>query len=204
MEATRPGNQLHGKVFENLVQAASGCPVQNFNALFDLPAMYDDYGMQVQVKTVNEDRNTIDLADASRFWRNDAPIHLIVGTYTQVGLSKVFYAISEYILGKNDLAVLKGKLPSWEVERMHSEVRSYKRGEHEMARSYAQATKDLLVATYGKTPAILRPKIDNQSQRRIQCSVKLADLDPYLFRVHQDEFRGIKLPLALTFTGDDE
>jgi hypothetical protein len=203
MIINRPGNQLHGKAFENLIQRAQGCPVQNFNALFDLPQMYDDYGMQVQIKTVNEKRDRVDLADASRFWRNQQPIHLLVARYRQEGLVKVFHTIDEYLLGVSALREIKGKIPSWEVERVHDEVKSYRRGEHVAARGYAHSSLALLEATYGVPVVMLNAKIDSLSQRRIQCSVKLRDIEKFKIRMYTESYQGIRLPMSLVLDGQD-
>ncbi len=197
METNRPGNQLHGKMFENIIQKAHGCPVQNFNSLFDLPAMYDDFGMLVQVKTIREGRDRIDCADASRFWRNQEPIHLFVGHYRHDGLIKVFYRVDEYMLGISALRKLKGRVPTWEVERVHAEVRSYPHGEHFEARDYAHSSIALLEATYGAPGIMLNAKVDDKTQRRIQCSILLRNLVEFKIREHTMVFLGHNLPFNL-------
>ncbi len=197
MELNRPGNQLHGKAFEDLVQKAHGCSVQHFNGLFDLPAMYDDLRMQVQIKTVLAGRDRIDCADASRWWRNLEPIHLFVGNYRHDELTKVFFRVDEYILGVSALRKLKGQVPAWEVERVHAEVRTYPRGEHFEARNYAHSSLGVLETVYGISPMILNPKIDSKSQRRIQCSLRLRDLAEFKVGEYVIEFRGIRLPFTM-------
>lgn len=194
----RPGNQLHGKVFENVVQTLHGCPIQYFGGIFDLPSMYDNYGMQVQIKTANEKRNRIDLADASRFWRNQNPIHLFLGIYEQNGLHKIFHTINEYIIGVRDLATLKGNIPSWEVERVHDTVKGYIVGHHEAARNFAHSSIGVLEARYGIPEIMLNAKVDSHSQRRIQCSVKLSAINPFLIRTHSETFMGKSMPITIT------
>jgi hypothetical protein len=173
-------NQLHGKKFEDQIK---GCGLfsgasdtgRSVTSGMDIEARFDKiHGLPTSIKTTGG--NVVTLSDARRFWAIDYPFRMLVGSYRQMADVKQFDVVHEFLLAKGDLADLKGDVVAAEVERLHSGIgqRAFPLGMHREARVWMGGQKRAL--TNQNSKIILNAKIDSQSQRRLQCSVRLTDL----------------------------
>lgn len=173
-------NQLHGKKFEDFIKACGLFPGasdsgRSITAGFDIEARFDRLrGLPTSIKTSGND--TIALSDARRFFTVNEDYRMIVGRYEQAENRKIFGQVHEIIVTRQVSSVLKGALTLEEVTAMHDgfSLAIFPRGDHQPAREWAHSRKAKLAGVSSKI--ILNPKIDSKIQRRLQCSVRLADL----------------------------
>lgn len=184
-------SQHHGFVFEGLIHqevnrrlGAHARPPMAFQAAptarFDLPAWKDPTGSGVptsikMARRAGNGKVRVDLADARRTVALvDQPmLRMVVGIYTQREGEKVVDEVREYLIPGDCWARAAGEAPPGVVARFHEAIRL---DDHRQAREAARAWKRRLEREY---PGIIRwaPKIDSKSQRRLQCSVYLHELD---------------------------
>jgi hypothetical protein len=193
-------NQMHGKVFEDQLRpgfpGSVECP-QAGGAAFDFAADHDPVaGLPTSVKTTGH--QTVCLADARRVFAAPTPFRLVVGQYQQEIGAKEVTTIHEFVIQAEEWQRLKGDLPAAAVDGFHNHLLTFKRGEHADARAWAQTHKRALATAH---PGViqLNPKIDSQSQRRLQASISLAALIEGVAEhtCHQSEYRGVALPMVL-------
>jgi len=202
-------NQLHGKTFEDYIKACglfagSSDGGRSATATFDIEAKYDkSSGLPTSIKSTGS--NTVELADARRFWMIDEPHRMIVGQYKQDGAYKIFTVVHEFIITNSNLAHLRGELTHHSVAAFHNGLllNHFPKGTHIEARKWAKTQK---VALAGYNTLIkLHPKIDSRSQRRLQCSVALDVLietsEPNgHYTRHTESIGGFPLPQRLMST----
>lgn len=199
-------SQHHGKSFESgVVYAGLKCAdrphrfsiVRSNTAKFDIPSYEDPLGegIPTSVKTMKDGRGRIDLADALRISNFrlhsktdelvDPPPHmvrLVVGIFHQAGARKVFHEAREYLVTRQEWNRLWGGIPHEEVERFSKLV---KEGGRDAARAAARRFNARLREIYPYAFIGLNPKISDKNnakgqfvrQRRVQCGVKLKDLE---------------------------
>ena len=210
-------NQLHGKTFEGeVIKKCFGVPeeqVKSFKstAAFDIPfgvvTCQHPTGEPVSIKTaaVKAARQAaiVCLSDASRVWSWDGPLILVVGLYAQVGDTKMFHTVYEFhfCLSTPERLKLYGTLSYEDVSNFHEKLKTFGVGSHAAARVWAKAQKKMLSSKAGAIQ--LNPKIDSKSQRRLQCSAKLASLVEACGNTvcYSDKevanYRGLPLPYAV-------
>jgi hypothetical protein len=210
-------NQLHGKTFEGeVIKKCFGVPeeqVESFKstAAFDIPlgvvTCQHPTGDPVSIKTAAVkaalQSASVSLSDASRVWAWDRALILVVGLYAQVGGDKIFHTVYEFHfrLSANERFRLYGTLTHEEVLNFHKKLKTFGVGSHGAARVWAKAQKELLSSKVGAIQ--LNPKIDTKSQRRLQCSAKLAGLvdaceNTICFSDKETgTYRGLPLPYAV-------
>lgn len=195
-------NQLHGKNIEEQVKSvfpgASDviCPI---TAPFDIPAEFDkELNLSTSIKTTKG--QTIELADARRFFQNEESFRLIVFNYNQEGDKKVFKTAYEYIIDEESLKKIKGNLSYELAKDFHENLTKYEVGNHVEARKFSKEHKKLLKETC-ESHIILNPKIDSKSQRRLQCSIKKSTLDEIIpeenKKSYTENYKGLPLPLIV-------
>lgn len=174
-------NQQHGKRFEDQIK---GCGLFSGSADsgrsptsgFDIEARFDRTGrsLATSIKTTGSD--VVALSDARRFFREREAFRMLVGQYRQDGEIKTFFEVHECILPAEALAELRGELDATEVEEFHQGLllASFPLGQHVEARAWANLRNRELGSR--RTRIVLNPKIGSDTQRRLQCSVRLADL----------------------------
>lgn len=173
-------NQKHGKLFEDFIKgcglfpgAADGgrSPV----AGFDIEARFDRHdGLPTSIKVTGG--RIVTLSDARRFFAVNAPLRIIVGHYQQIGDTKSFGEIHQFVLSVEGLKWLRGEISLAEVEAFHLGLmlNQFPIGMHVQARIWARQRKTELAKRVSRIK--LDQKIGSDSQRRLQCSVRLADL----------------------------
>lgn len=165
-------NQNHGIIFENYIKSAFYIPRSEGWDLEKECDLIDK--LPTSIKTVKNTSSTIDLADARRFWNLNEPFRLLVGSYYQNNQYKDFYLLTEYIISVEEHKILLGNIAYNEIELFHEELKSFKIGEHLLARKFAQEKLNILK---NRSKITLNPKIDSKSQRRLQCSITLNKLN---------------------------
>jgi hypothetical protein len=181
-------NQLHGIFFEKKIQALYEIYDGSHTNKWDIPAK--EGRLPVSIKTTKN--NTVGLSDARRIFDIDCDWKLIVGVYKQSGSFKQFVEIREYIITANVFDFVKGTISGEEIENFHNTLLSFPKGHHKKARLWARNKKNELQS---KSSFItLNPKIDSKNQRRLQCSIKMTDLDSIITpKIYTDDYMGLKL-----------
>lgn len=172
-------NQLHGKNFEDLIKAAlfqgAADRSRSVNSEFDIEGDFDRVlGLPSSIKTTSGD--TIGLADARRFWRNNSAYRMLVCSYTQEETAKLFHQVDEILLHGDMFPTLKGAISLEEITEIHNGfgIARFPRGTHDEARAWVKERLKTVQDRIGLV--VLNPKIDSKSQRRLQCSVSLPAL----------------------------
>ena len=177
-------SQMHGKSFENLIKGANNGIFSHAAAdrertpgeRFDIDGDLDmQKGWPTSIKSTGN--STIGLSDARKFWESMdfAPYRILVGQYRQQGGNKVFHEIDEFIVRPDHRAALLGSATLAEITAIHDGITGFGRGEHVLARDWAQKQKQKIGPRLGAVA--LNPKIDGKAQRRLQCSVTITALE---------------------------
>ena len=181
-------NQLHGIFFEKKIQALYEVYDDSHTNKWDIPSKKGR--LPISIKTTKN--NTIGLSDARRIFSIDCDWKLIVGVYKQSGDLKKFVEIREYVLTADIFDTLKGNVSIDEIEDFHNTLLSFQKGQHKKARLWARNRKNELKDRLSFIK--LNPKIDSKNQRRLQCSIKVTDLDSVATpTIYTDEYMGLKL-----------
>lgn len=151
----------------------------NYTARFDIPPHLDPYGrgLPSSIKTSKfiGPKTLVYLADAVRISTlSEVPcMRLLVALYKQRSGHKVFSEVREYLVKGDEWAQLMGAAPQDQIEAFSDDIKdpSVLR-----ARETARAWKKTLANEY---PGAMRwnAKIDSKGQRRLQCSVRLEDIE---------------------------
>lgn len=205
-------NQLHGKIFEDIIKSAfsgSSDRSRETTSKWDIESIYDkDRLLATSVKSCKSktkleknirDNITIFLSDARRFWDINEPFRLLVGLYNQQKGVKVFFEIREYIITREIHKILIGDISKEEVIDFHNKIKTKKGKEGSIeAREFAKNYKDKFKKK--SNLVYLNPKIDSKSQRRLQCSIqsnKLESIKNLEFKIYNDEFKDLVLPIQI-------
>lgn len=183
-------SQQHGFVVEDLFKKefdrhathAGVSPPQitsRYTAKFDIPAHRDPYGqgLPTSVKTsrFSGPKTLVCLSDAVRIaGLAEVPrMRLLVALYQQQGEQKVFSEVREYLIEADEWRKIMGDVPVEMIEDFHLAL---KEPDHKKARAVAREWKKKLADEF---PSFMRwnPKIDSKNQRRLQCSVRLEDIE---------------------------
>ena len=183
-------SQQHGFVVEDLFKkeferhashAGVGLPqiTSRYTAKFDIPAHRDPYGqgLPTSVKTsrFTGPKTLVCLSDAVRIaGLTEVPrMRLLVALYQQQGQEKVFSEVREYLIEADEWRKIMGDVPVEMIEDFHLAL---KEPDHKKARAVARDWKKRLADEF---PSSMRwnPKIDSKNQRRLQCSVRLEDIE---------------------------
>ena len=175
-------NQLHGKVFENLIKGnnklysnLASDRNRSLTAVFDIDKEDDIIrGIPSSIKSTGDD--TIGMADARNFWKSfdDAPFRILIGCYEQVESVKEFFAVLEFFLEHDHRKLFFGEVTFDEIAKIHEGLKNFKKGDHKNASIWAEEQIEKIKSKLGILK--LNRKVDSKSQRRLQCSVNLVDL----------------------------
>lgn len=167
-------DMLKGVCFPGASDAARPCTQG-----FDIEAQYNlPQGIPVSIKTAKRTARgaVVCMADARRLWEINEPWLLLVATWRQDGSYKQFETVHEIIITCDTMDVLRGGVSLAEVRAFHEGISMarFPHGHHAQARDFAKTAKAELAPRCGLLS--LNPKIDSQSQRRLQCSLHLEGL----------------------------
>lgn len=151
-----------------------------YTARFDVGAHRDPYGQGLpsSIKTAKYigPRTLVCLSDAVRIASlTEVPrMRLLVALYRQEKDRKVFSEMREYLIEGDEWSKLMGEVPIDHVEAFSNAIKAP--GVHTQARAVAKQWRERLAQDY---PGAMRwnAKIDSKRQRRLQCSVRLEDIE---------------------------
>jgi len=192
-------NQNHGKEFENIVKLAFGLDNEDniaYTAEWDIPSIFDKDNIPTSIKTSKN--LTICMADARSFLSINDEFRLVIGIYTQQGTKKQFVKIIEYSIIDETFSIIKGNLTYGDVVNFHNAIQLDNISDYIEARKLAKKIKISLANRI--TLIRLNPKIDHLKQRRLQCSLRLNDLDSIKDikkSLYIKEYRGIIIPFDI-------
>lgn len=168
-----------------------------YTARFDVGSHRDPYGQGLpsSIKTSKYigPKTLVCLSDAVRIASlTDVPkMRLLVALYRQDKDNKVFSEMREYIIEGSEWEKLMGSVPVEHVEAFSNAIKSPEA--HTQARSVARQWRDKLKQEY---PSAMRwnAKIDSKRQRRLQCSVRLEDIEAVIVNKSRIRVFGSPLP----------
>lgn len=175
-------NQSHGKQFEDHLKAAlfpgAADHGRSPTSAFDVEAQFNkERGVPCSIKTAKAG-SPVCMADARRMWGiGNEPSELIVAEWVSEGPNKKqFKRVHRFLFTPEVHQELIGQVTAEQVERIHEGMKEFGLGQHKAARRWAREQKEALAPVASTAKITLNPKIDSHTQRRLQCSVKLADL----------------------------
>lgn len=201
-------SQQHGFIVEEIIKREFDrlstlggiAPPQihtRYTARFDIPAHRDLYGkaLPTSIKSAQfrGGKTLVCLSDAVRIagLQDAGEMRLIVALYRQDGNEKVVSEVREYVMRPEEWQDLMGGAPVDVVESFHEAI---KVPDHTKARKIARKWKEKMAEEY---PSAMRwnPKIDSKNQRRLQCSVRLEDIEAAIVDKSRIRVFGKELPL---------
>lgn len=194
-------NQLHGKILEDMIKSTfygSSDSKRNPTSIFDIESIFDkELNLNTSIKASK--KNTVEMADARRFWNIKEEFRLLICKYAQVGKIKRFIEFHEIIITPKILNFLKGDLDLKIIEDFHNTLKTFQIGQHKEARKYAKEHNKILKNEYSSYIQ-LNPKIDTKNQRRLQCSINLLDISvhfPESYIIHNTSYKGLVFPIMI-------
>ena len=199
-------SQKHGNVFEEeIIRVITGKSKEEYNtyipngytASMDIVrGIHSDVALSV--KTTKSD--TVACGDVIRFYDHTvtSPFTLVVGQYTQVVNIKRVHSIVEFYITPSVVPLLWYSLTDRVLEEFVHSIHAIPYGrEGQLAhRSIWKAKRKALQHKGGIMK--INPKIDSQTQRRVQCSCKLSELKSSIpSMTYTTEYRGISIPLDI-------
>ncbi|MDP3073118.1 MAG: hypothetical protein Q8N18_22685 [Opitutaceae bacterium] len=172
--------QQHGLIFEQWVRDTffDGYRPPSYTQPWDIPASANTRHGGVPVNPKAAKLGTpVDLGDALRQFAIDEPFILVVGFWRQEGDEKRFVNL---IAPRIDPAVwrrLWGPITRADLERLDAVIKDRSLTPAQ-ARAAAQKIKN--APPFTQATIVLNPKIDGQTQRRLQCSLRYADVFAHL------------------------
>ena len=170
----------HGLVLETWVRNTffEGYKPASYTQKWDIPAAANKNHGGVPVNPKAAKYGTpVDLGDALRQIRIDEPFILVIGFWQQEGDTKRFVNI---VAPRIDPAVwrkLWGPVTLDDARRLDAVIKD-KSLTPEQARAAALKIKN--APPFSESVNVFNPKIDSKSQRRLQCSLRFADVFKHL------------------------
>lgn len=184
-------SQQHGFIVEDLIREEferlsvfNGiAPPQTFTrytARFDIPGHRDIYGKglptSIKSSKFKGPKTLVCLSDAVRICglqNSSSSMRLIVALYKQQGQEKVVSEVREYLITPEEWGEIMGDAPVSVIEDFHDDLQHK---DPSKARENARKWKKRMMEDY---PSAMRwnPKIDSKNQRRLQCSVRIEDIE---------------------------
>lgn len=172
--------QQHGLVFEKWIRDTffAGYTPPNYTQKWDIPAAAnrDHGGLPVNPKAAKY-RTAVDLGDALRQFDIAEPFILVIGYWQQDGGQKRFVNIVATTVTPEQWRQLWGPITRADLEQLDAVIKDRSLPPAEVRRQ-AQALKKS--APFRDSIIVLNPKIDSKTQRRLQCSLRFADVFKYL------------------------
>lgn len=172
--------QQHGLVFEQWVQDTffAGYRPASYTQKWDIPALANRAhgGIPVNPKATKYG-TPVDLGDALRQFQIDEPFLLVIGFWQQDGDEKRFVNIVAPRIEPAEWRKLWGAITLADLQRLDATIKD-KSLTPEQARAAALELKRR--APFSQAIIEVNPKIDDKTQRRLQCSLRFADVFKYL------------------------
>lgn len=172
--------QRHGLVFEAWVRETFFERYQppSYTQKWDIPAAANQARGGVPVNPKAAKYGTpVDLGDALRQFDIEEPFLLVVGFWRQEGDEKRFVNILAPRIEPAAWRKLWGDITRADLERLDAVIKD-KSLTPAQARAAAQKMKN--APPFANAIIELNPKIDAQTQRRLQCSLRFADVFRHL------------------------
>ena len=162
--------QNHGVVFERWIRDTffDGYTHDSYTQKWDIPASANKRqgGIAVNPKATKY-KGAVDMGDALRQFDIDEPFWLIIGYWQQNGETKRFVNVVARRVEPQQWHKLWGDLERADLERLDKIIKHTP--DYREARRLAQQIKR--EPKFRSSLITLNPKIDSQSQRRLQCSL---------------------------------
>jgi hypothetical protein len=172
--------QAHGLVFERWVCDTffDGYRPAGYTQKWDIPAAInrDHGGLPVNPKAVKYGA-PVGLGDALQQFDIAEPFILVLGYWRQEGANKRFVNITAATVTPEQWRKLWGPLTRADLEKLDAIIKD-RSLDHREARQQAQALKQM--PPFNQSLIVLNPKIDSKTQRRLQCSLRFADVFRHL------------------------
>ena len=172
--------QEHGLVFEQWVRATffDSYTPPGYTQKWDIPAAINRNhgGLPVNPKATKY-RTPVDLGDALRQFDINEPFIFVIGYWRQEGGLKRFVNIIAPTVTPEQWRCLWGPVTRADLEKLDALIKDRSLDYREV-RQRAQVMKKS--PPFNRAVIVLNPKIDSKNQRRLQCSLRFADVFKYL------------------------
>lgn len=172
--------QQHGLVFEEWVRTTffENCPAGSYTQKWDIPAAANRThgGIPVNPKAAKYGA-PVDLGDALRQFDIAEPFILVIGYWRQDGDTKRFVKIVAARIEPDQWRQLWGPVTRHDLERLAAVIKDRTltpAGARAAARQIKRAPP------FTAATILVNPKIDSKNQRRLQCSLRFADVFKHL------------------------
>ncbi|MBP6507163.1 MAG: hypothetical protein KA257_06325 [Opitutaceae bacterium] len=172
--------QSHGLVFEKWVRDTffDGYVPPDYTQKWDIPAAANQAHGHLPVNPkATKYRTPVDLGDALRQFDINESFILVIGYWRQEGGTKRFLNLVAATITPEQWRKLWGPLTRADLEKLDAIIKN-RSLDYREARQQAQALKKS--PPYNQSVIVLNPKIDARGQRRLQCSLRFADVFKYL------------------------
>ncbi len=172
--------QHHGLVLETWVRDTffDGYRPASYTQKWDIPAAANRAhgGIPVNPKAAKHG-TPVDLGDAVRQFKIDEPFILVVGFWQQEGDEKRFVNLIAPRIEPAAWKKLWGPVTLADLQRLDAVIKD-KSLTPAAARTAALKIKN--APPFSQSIIVVNPKIDSQTQRRLQCSLRFADVFKHL------------------------
>lgn len=172
--------QQHGLVFEQWVRDTffDGYHPESYTQKWDIPAAANKNHGRVPVNPkATKFGAPVDLGDALRQIRISEPFMLILGYWQQAGDTKRIVNIVAPTITPKQWQKLWAPVTLADLEKLDAVIKDRSLTPAQ-ARERAQAIKK--APPFSQSVIVVNPKIDSKGQRRLQCSLRFADLFKHL------------------------
>lgn len=172
--------QQHGLVFEQWVRDTffDRYEPDSYTQKWDVPAEANlsHGGVPVNPKATKY-RSPVDLGDALRQFDINEPFLLVIGYWRQVEGQKQFVNIVAAHIEPETWRKLWGPVTRADLERLDAIIK-----DRSLTPAAARAAAKQIKSQppFNQAIIVLNPKIDSKRQRRLQCSLRFADVFKYL------------------------
>lgn len=172
--------QRHGLVFERWVcdRFFDGYRPSHYTQQWDIPASANRAhgGVPVNPKAAKYGA-PLDLGDALRQFDIDEPFILAIGYWRQEGGTKRFVNLVAPRIEPAQWRALWHPITRPDLERLDAVIKDKSRTP---AQARAAAKKIKSLPPFSQARIVVNPKIDSKSQRRLQCSLRFAEVFTHL------------------------
>jgi hypothetical protein len=167
-------SQSHGLFPEDIIRVMlPNSSKGSHTEMWDFPKGYDiESGFATSIKSSQS--NKLEMGHAVRIFGIDESFRIVWFRYLQVGDFKEFYECRVYVISREQIKILFGKLTLGPVTIFHEKILNFPKGQEEAGRAFAKAKKDELHQLGNLIK--LNHKIDSD-QRRLQCSISKSRLE---------------------------